>query len=301
MKTLLAVAAVALLLRCGSPPSFPNEPPLRHDPGVKEKTETPRPAKGVPRVEMDESTRSSVLMIVICTAALFLLALILGFAQRAGGAIVPAGISAALFGPTIALGISARRVAHVIAGAGSPFEFAPFALAMWNENQPVLAGLYSGTAALIILLVVVGVMRNPELDSKGIGAVLTITVFLALAGAAASFVCFIGMNRLLLAVIDPVVSDPLPRSLRGMTLAGVSQGIGSRYMITIAVSLGTAIVLLVTIGVSLARRQTRKSIAIVALALALAIFAALVERSWSDALATAARTGRVPVDRLLTR
>jgi hypothetical protein len=269
MKTLLAVAIVAL---------------------------------GVPRVEMDEGTRSRVLMIVICTAALFLLAVILGFALRAGGAIVPAGISAAVFGPTIALGISARRVVHVIAGAGgSPFEFAPFVLAMWNENQPVLAGLYSGTAALIVLLVIVAVMRKSEADSKGIGAVLSITLFLALAGAAASVVCFISMNRLLLAVVDPVASDPLPSSLRHMTLGGVSRGVASRLMIALAASLGTAIVLLVTIGVSLARRQMRKSIAMVVIALALMIFATLAERSWSDALATTARSGRVPVDTLLTR
>jgi len=248
---------------------------------------------------MTPAARSQVLMTVGASAALFLVVLILCFLLRRSHAASMAGIAAAFLVPMIAVGFSARQYARIFSELGAhPMGFAEIAVAIWNENQPVLFGFYGGTAALFILLIVVAYLKDEQGKSSWAPAVM---VTIGMLGAVTGFSAFISMNRLTLAVIDPVQTDSLVRSIQRMSLAGVSQAVAFRLLAALSLAAISSTFFLLTIVLALTAEQSRKNVAVVLIALLIMIGCASVERSWCFVLETTARSGRVPVNTLLTR
>jgi len=293
------LAAMVLQACGGPPPTFPSQPPAQIAPGAEKREPPPPPPKGVASVEMTPAARSQVLMTVGASAALFLVVLILCFLLRRSHAASMAGIAAAFLVPMIAVGFSARQYARIFSELGAhPMGFAEIAVAIWNENQPVLFGFYGGTAALFILLIVVAYLKDEQGKSSWAPAVM---VTIGMLGAVTGFSAFISMNRLTLAVIDPVQTDSLVRSIQRMSLAGVSQAVAFRLLAALSLAAISSTFFLLTIVLALTAEQSRKNVAVVLIALLIMIGCASVERSWCFVLETTARSGRVPVNTLLTR
>ncbi len=101
---------------------------------------------------MTPAARNQVLVTVGASAALFLVIWLLCFLLRRSHTASTAGIAAAFLVPMVAVGFSARQYVRIFNELGAhPLGFADVALAIWNENQPVLFGFHGGTAALFIL------------------------------------------------------------------------------------------------------------------------------------------------------
>ena len=69
---------------------------------------------------------------------------------------------------------------------------------MWNENQPLLAGLYCSSVILIILLVIVAITKSHS-EQRGLATLLTLLC--GMIGVVVSVASFVSMNRLLLAML----------------------------------------------------------------------------------------------------
>ena len=204
-KVFFLAIALGVLASCSEPVSFPEQPPAPHlSMRTERKPEPPPVPKGVAQFQMDPETKPRIAMIVAISAIAFIVALLISLAMRAVDRLIPAGIGAAFLGPVVALLIAARRMAHILTGfAEGPFFFADFALAMWNDNQPLLIGLYCGSIILIIVLVIAAVTKT---DSER-GLATFMTLLFAMIAAVVSFASFISMNRLVLAMLDPIRTD----------------------------------------------------------------------------------------------
>jgi hypothetical protein len=246
---------------------------------------------------MDPETKPRIAMIVAISCVAFVVALLISLAMRAVDCLIPAGVAAAFLGPIVALLIAARRMAHILTGfAEGPFFFADFALAMWNDNQPLLIGLYSGSIILIIVLVIAAVTKS---DSER-GLATFMTSLCAIAGAIVSFASFISMNRLVMAMLDPIRADSLPRTLRSMSLGGAARLLQVLMITTLSAAAISVVLLLLTLVFAFVMRRIRGRMLITVFALIVMLCAAAVDRTWSEVLEASARTGHVP-DTILTR
>jgi len=253
------------------------------------------PPKGVSRVEIEPSTQTRATIIIVGSAAIFLLALVLSL--RTPGRLAAAGVSVAFLGPVMAVLIAARSFTRIFTGyAFAPFDFAGFIVLVWNENQPLLFSLYCGSAALIVLLVVVMVTKPPAESGAGI----LIPMLVAIAGAAVSFLAFVSLTRLVAAIVDPIAKDPIVLSYEFTSLGEAAQTMRSRLILAIVVSLITTIALIATLVLSFILRPLRARVLVVFFALIVMFAGAWLERTWCDVLKTTALTGRFP-DTFLTR
>jgi hypothetical protein len=254
--------------------------------------------KGVAHFEMDPQTKSRIAIIVAISAIAFVMALVIAFSMRAMDHLIPAGVAAAFLGPSVALLIAARRLSHVLTGlASAPFVFADFALAMWNENRPLLVGLYCGSFLLIILLVIVAIAKR---DSERGGLATRLTLLCAMIGVVVSVASFVSMNRLLLAMLDPITTDPLPQTLRSMSLGGAARMMEVRMITTLSAAAISIILFMLTLVLAFVIRRIRGRRLTVVFALIVMLGLAAVDRTWSGVLEASARTGQVP-DTMLTR
>ena len=293
LLTLLLMAA------CSEPVTFPDQPPApRITMTTTREPEPPPVPKGVAEFKMDRETQSRIVMIVAISAIAFVLFLLLAVARRDIDRAIPAGIAAAFAGPAVALLIAARRMGRVLTGlASSPFFFGDIAMTMWNENQPLLFGLYCGSALLIVLLIVTALTKR---DAEPRGAATLTTVAIAIIATAIGFAAFVTMDRLLLAMFDPITTDPLPQTLRHTSLGHAAQAVQVRLITTLAAAALTILILLLTVIFAFTLRRIRGRVMIVLFALIVMLGATAVERTWSDVLETSARSGHVP-DTILTR
>jgi hypothetical protein len=290
------------LFGCGGPPTFPTTPPAsppsRYSLGPEDKPKPPPVPKGVAQFEMDPETRPRIAIVVAISVVVFIVALVIALAMHAMDRVIPAGIAAAFLGPVVALLIAARRLSRVLTGlASAPFFFADFALAMWNENQPLLAGLYCGSILLVILMAIAAFKKS---ESERGGLVTLSTLLLAMIAAIVSFASFVSMNRLLLAMLDPITTDALPRTLRFTTLGAAAQMMQALMITTLSAAAISSIILILTLVMSFVVRRIRAPVVVTLLALILMLAAAAVDRTWSEVLESSARTGHVP-ETLLTR
>ena len=290
---------LVLIVSCSEPVTFPDQPPAPRITMTTTRAPEPPPVpKGVAEFKMDPDTRSRILMVVATSAVAFVIFLLSAVARRDIDRAIPACIAAAFAGPAVALLIAGRRMGRVLTGlASSPFFFGDIAMSMWNENQPLLFGLYCGSALLIVLLIITALTKR---DAEPRGATTLSTVAIAIIGTAISFAAFVTMERLLLAVLDPISTDPLPQTLRHMGLGRVAQGVQVRLITTFAAAALTILILLLTVIFAFTLRRIRGRATIVLFALIVMLCATAVERTWSEVLEASARSGHVP-DTILTR
>ncbi len=271
----------ALCACSGRPPRFPTEPPPIT---LTKNTPPPSPApKGVSRVEIDPGTRTRATIIVVASAAVFLLGLV--FSRRVGS-----GIAAAYLGPVIAILIAARRFGKIFTDlAAAPFDFAGLVVVLWNENQPVLAGFYGGSIALIILMIVS--MRKAQAET---GNAIMIPIIIAIGTAIVSFLAFVSLTRLLIAILDPIKTDPVVQSLEFLGLGEAARAAQTRLIVAIVAAFATVILLIVSLILSFILRPVRRPVAFALFALIVMLVATWLERSWCEVLAATARAGHVP-------
>jgi hypothetical protein len=299
LRWAFAMTLALSLFGCAEPTFPTNTPPetALYSTGAERKPEPPPVPKGVAQFQMDPETKPRIAMIVAISFIAFIVALLISLAMRAVDRLIPAGIAAAFLGPIVALLIAARRMAHILTGfAEGPFFFADFALAMWNDNQPLLIGLYSGSIILVIVLVIAAVTKS---DSER-GLATFMTSLCAIVGAIVSFVSFISMNRLVMAMLDPIRTDSLPRTLRSMSFGGAARLLQVLMITTLSAAAISVVLLLLTLVFAFVMRRIRGRMLITLVALIVMLCAAAVDRTWSDVLEASARTGHVP-DTILTR
>ncbi|PYQ48160.1 MAG: hypothetical protein DMF59_16870 [Acidobacteria bacterium] len=182
----------------------------------------------------------------------------------------------AFLGPVMAVLIAARSFTRIFTGyASAPFDFAGFIVLVWNENQPLLLSLYCGSAALIVLLVVVMITKPPAETGAGI----LIPMFVAIAGATVSFLAFVSLTRLVAAIVDPIAKDPIVLSYQFTSLGEAAQTMQSRLILAIVVSLITAIALIATLVLSFILRPLRARALVVFFALTVMLAGAWLERT----------------------
>lgn len=292
VRGILLAIAVALAGCAREPPAFPDRPPSQAGYYSVEGQSKPAPAPpphGV-AVTVFPETHGAIAGVLAFGAVAFLLVILISLPKATRNALVPAGIAAALAGPLAALFVCSRELPAMF--AVRPFDFAEFALRLWNANLPVLSGLYGATAAMLILLVIIAAVDPGEFS--GSSAVPKILLLLSAAGAATAFLAFVSMNRLILGVVDPVGGDAIAQSVRSLGIAGTSRAIASRLLVTTTASLGAGALILVTVAISLLmRRRVRGQVLVVLVALIVTASATVAEQSWSGLLAEAARSGRV--------
>lgn len=300
-RALVFVIAVVALQACERV-SFPTQPPLQMALRAEaRKPSPPPPPRPVPLVAMSTEARSDVTELLIFEAVILLFVLMTCLMTRARHAAVHAGISAAFLGPIIALFLGARHFSRVLFGmTADPSAFGRFALSLWDVNQPLVFSLYGSTAILLVLLVLVSLTKASGEKPDG-SVIVSGALLLGVIGATVSFLAFFTMNRMILAAIDPVETDRIRRFVQSMSIAAVSSAIGTRLVVTATVSAASALLLGLTIALSFVMlRRVGRAIVLAAAALAIMVAATLAERSWSELLATAARTGRVPANAKLT-
>ena len=247
------------------------------------------------RVDLDPAARTRATIIVVGSAAIFLLVLLLSL--RTPGRAIASGIANAYLGPVVAILVSARHFTRTFSGyTSAPFDFAGFIAMVWNENQPVLAGFYGGSIALIVLLVIVAMTK----ESEDRGSATLIQTLIVIAGTAVSFLAFFSLTRLVVAIVDPISKDPIVLSYGFTSLGEAAQTVGSRLILATVASLATVIVLLVSIVLSFVLRPPRGRLLALFLALIVMLAGAWLERTWCEVLKTTALTGRFP-DTFLTR
>ena len=301
LRRALAFVVAAVALQACERVSFPTQPPVqvaRYSVGnEQERPRQPPPPRPVPLVAMSTETRSEVTELLIFDAVVLLFVLMTCLITRARPAAVHAGISAAFLAPMIALFLGARHFSRVLmAMTADPSAFGRLALSLWDVNQPIVFSLYGSTAILLVLLVLVSLTAASGERPDG-SVVVTGALLIGVIGAIVSFLAFFTMNRMILAALDPVETDRIRRFVESMSIAAVSSAMGTRLVVTSTVSAASALLLGLTIVLSFViLRRVRKAIVLVAAALAIVVAATLAERSWSELLATAARTGRVPAN-----
>lgn len=292
-RRLLLLMLVGLAACAQEPPKFPEGPPsnpARYSTGEKSEP-APPPAHGVAIVISPQAQGRSAGVIAFGAGA-FLLVVLISLPKVTRAALVPAGIAAALCGPLLALLLTARQLPQMF--MERPFEFAEFCLRLWNANRPLMFGLDCAAGCLLILLLLAVLMRGESGETSGGAAVSVVLLSLTVAVAAISFVSFLSMNRLILAAVDPVQSDAIVQSIRSMGIAGVSSAIAGRLMLTFASACASAVLVVMTVGVSLLlRKRVPGRLVAVAIVLVLLAAGAVAEHSWSNLLEATARTGRV--------
>lgn len=279
------------------PPAFPNQPPSQvagySVPGeAKTKEPPPEPPRGVTAVAlMSADARFQVVLVASLSIVTFLLVALLSLPAAARTAFIPAGLATALCGPVVALLLAARHIpALLMATRSGPTAFAQLSLDLWNENQPVLYGLYVASGALVIVFI--ATLRRSAADRA---AVMTVFPLLTIAGAAFAFAAFFTLNRVIVAVGDPVTTDAIVQSFRSMSIAAISQAAARRVIATLVSALITGVFIAATVILSLAiRRRPSGAMLLAIAALALVLAAAYLEQSWCGLLKAIATSGRVP-------
>ena len=283
---------------CGrEPPAFPNQPPSQvagyGGSGERKGQEPPRePPQGVTAfVVMSADARLRVVLVVSLSVVVFLLVALLSLPAATRPAFIPAGLATALCGPAVALLFAARRMPGLLMATRSgPTAFAQLSLDLWNENQPLLYTLYVASAALVLVLITA--LRRSAAERSG---VTTLFPLLTLAGASVAFAAFFTLNRMIVAVADPVTTDAIVQSLRSMSIAAISQTAAQRVIAALVSAIITGVFIVVTMILALAiRRRPRGAVLLAIFTLVLVLAAAYLEQSWCGLLKAIATTGRVP-------
>jgi hypothetical protein len=291
---LFALFAVACAQK---PPAFPNQPPSQvagyRAPGEPKGQEPPRePPQGVTAfVVMSADARLRAVLVLSLSIVAFLLVALISLPAATRPAFIPAGVASALSGPAVALLLAARRIPGLLMATRSgPTAFAQLSLDLWNENQPLLCGLYVASAALIIVFI--ATLRRSAADRS---AVTTVFPLLTIAGASIAFAAFFTLNRVVVAVADPVTTDAIVQAFRSMSIAAISQAAAQRVITALVSALITGVFIVATVVLALAiRRRPRGAVLLAIAALVLVLAAAYLEQSWCGLLKVIATTGRVP-------
>jgi hypothetical protein len=279
------------------PPAFPNQPPSQvagyRTPGEAKSQEPVRePPRGVTAfVVISGDARLRVVFVVSLSIVAFLLVALISLPSATRPAFIPACLATALSGPVVALAFAARRIPGLLMATRSgPTAFASLSLDLWNENQPVLFGLYVASVALVVVLILT--LRQSPVDSS---AVTTAFPLLTIAGASIAFAAFFTLNRLVVAVADPVATDAIAQALHSTSIAAIAQSAARRVIAALVSALIAGVFIVVTVALSLAiRRRPRGAVLLVITALALVLAAAYLEQSWCGLLKAIATSGRVP-------
>jgi hypothetical protein len=277
-RNVILALSVCLLAGCGQEPRFPTNSPSKaaqYSLGGQTSEPTPRVSRGV-TFEMSPVTRSRITLIVSASVAAFLLVFVIAFFS-AREAAVPAGTAAALIGPVVAVAMSVRQLPMMLMLTRQPeTALASLALDLWNLDQPLLYALYAAAGCLVLVAIA-------SIFTRTGSVVLPIITLVA---ASAGVALYANVSRMLIAIADPN-GTPL-----GGSIAEIATTISRRIVIAYAVSLGTTLLIALTVVMAFVRRRPmRGAIVIAVIALVLAGSATYVEHTWCMSLEHTVRTG----------